>query len=499
MVRGATKISAWAWQATLAVLLALVATACADPESPVDAQDRSVTLTILGTNDVHGALSAQPGRGGLATFSGYVAAVRSAREADGGGVLLIDGGDMWQGTLESNLTEGASVVAAYNALEYTAATIGNHEFDFGPVGAATIPQSESDDPRGALKLRATEANFPLLAANLIDTSTNEPVNWENVQPSVMVDVAGVKIGIIGLMTRDALTATIAANVHGLRVAPLTDTIVKEARDLRARGATLIIVTAHAGGMCQQFADPLDLSSCDQTAEIMQVANALPPNLIDHIIAGHHHQRIAHIVNGISITSNYSNARLFGRVDFTIDLNSLTVSHREVFPPQPVCEFTHEFSGECATAESDLTTTVVARYEGGAIFPMSDIAAIADRAAARIEAKKAEKIGVYLETAITLEDLPESALGHLMTDAMLQSNDADISIHNVSGGIRANLPQGDLTYGSVFKMFPFDNQVVILDLSGAELRRVISNQVPNARRRAGLSGMQVSVDCSDNNM
>jgi len=517
MERGEVTFIASGWLSVLVILLALTAVNCAGPESQPapelqstsgseaaperlpDTQDRLVTLSVLGTNDVHGALSAQPGRGGLTTFSGYVAAIRSARATDGGGVLLIDGGDMWQGTLESNLTEGASVVAAYNALEYTAATIGNHEFDFGPIGPATIPQNEADDPRGALKLRATEANFPLLAANLINTLTDEPVEWENVQPSIVVKVAGVKVGIIGVMTRSALSATIAANVQGLRVAPLAETIVKEAQTLRENGATLVIVTAHAGGDCREFDDPLDLSSCDLTAEIMQVANELPPGLVDHIVAGHQHQRIAHIVNGISITSNYSNAQLFGRVDFTINLRTLTVDHREVFAPRFVCSFVHEFSGECATAASDLATTVVARYEGEAITPMDDIAAIAGRAATLVEKKKGERIGVYLDTAITLSDRPESALGHLMTDAMLQSNDADVSLHNVSGGIRANLPQGELTYGSVFKMFPFDNRVVILDLSGAELRRVLANQVPRMQQRAGISGMQVFVDCSGGDM
>ena len=483
----------------LGFIFVLAASACSAPASKPETNDGFVTISVLGTNDVHGALAAQPGRGGLTTFSGYVAALRNARAEDGGGVLLIDGGDMWQGTLESNLSEGASVVAAYNALDYTAATIGNHEFDFGPAGPAAIPQSGGDDPRGALKQRAMEADFPLLAANLIDLSTDRPVDWQNVQPSTMVDVAGVKVGIIGVMTTNALVATIAANTGGLRVAPLVETIVGEARALREKGASLVIVTAHAGSRCEEFDDPLDLSSCNLSGEIMQVASELPPGLVDHIIAGHVHQRIAHIVNGISITSNFSNARLFGRVDFTIDRETLSPANRQVFAPQLICAFVDESSGQCASADSDLDTAIVARYAGEAVLPMDTVAAIADHAAAQVEEKKAEKIGVFLESAITLNDQPESALGHLMTDAMLQSNDADVSMHNVSGGIRANLPQGELTYGSVFQMFPFDNRVVVLDLSGAQLRRIVANQVPRVRRRAGMSGIQVFVDCSNNGM
>ena len=169
----------------------------------------------MGTNDVHGELLPQPGRGGLTTISGYVAALRATRANDGGGVLLVDAGDMWQGTLESNLSEGASIVDAYNALGYAAAAIGNHEFDFGPAGELATPNSDADDPRGALKRRAMEAEFPLLAANLIDTSTNQLVAWQNVRPSMMTEVAGTKIGIVGVMTEKALQGTIAACCNAL--------------------------------------------------------------------------------------------------------------------------------------------------------------------------------------------------------------------------------------------------------------------------------------------
>ena len=85
----------------------------------------------------------------------------AARDEDGGAVLLIDAGDMWQGTLESNLNEGARGVEAYNAMNYTAAAIGNHEFDFGPTGEAAVPQSEADDPRGALEATRDRDGLPI--------------------------------------------------------------------------------------------------------------------------------------------------------------------------------------------------------------------------------------------------------------------------------------------------------------------------------------------------
>lgn len=450
-----------------------------------------VVITVLGTNDVHGELIPQSGRGGITTFSGYVAAVREVR-ADDGAVVLVDAGDMWQGTLESNLSEGAAVAEAYNALGYAGAAIGNHEFDFGPVGPKSIPESDADDPQGALRQRAPELNFPLLAANLIDTSTNQPVDWDNVQSSTMITRAGVNIGIVGVLTTSTLETTMAANTVGVRIAPLARQIITEAEQLRAAGAALVIVVAHAGSRCEEFDDPYDLSSCVMAGEIMRVANEIPRGLVDHIVGGHEHRGIAHDVNGIAITASYSNARAFSRVDFSLDRNSGDVIERRIFPPQRICVRTPDEAGRCTNDENDAYEP--ASYEGWPVVPMEQVAAIAGRASEIAAQRKAEKVGVYLETPMTMQEQPETVLGNLFTDAMLESNDADISIHNVFGGIRAELPSGDVTYGKLFRVFPFDNRVSVIELSGLDVRKIIANQVHNHRRRAGFSGMRVVVSC-----
>ncbi len=75
----------------------------------------------------------------------------------------------------------------------------------------------------------------------------------------------------------------------------------------------------------------------------------------------------------------------------------------------------------------------------------------------------------------------------------------MAILNVSGGIRTNLPQGELTYGSLFRMYPFDDRMVILDMSGAALLQIIARQVHNYGRRTGLSGMRVFANCDDDQM
>ncbi len=234
-----------------------------------------VTLSIVGTSDLHGGMLPADHRGGLALLAGYLKNLRAARATDGA-VLLVDGGDMWQGTMESNLVEGAVVVEAYNHLGYTAATIGNHEFDFGPEGELVTARGPADDPQGNLKARIAEARFPVVAANILDASTGRPVSWRNVTPSTTVDAAGVTVGIVGLTTSTTFNETIRANTAGLKLAPLADTIAAEAGRLRASGADVVIVAAHAGGSCRDFEEPEDLTSCDASAEIVRVANALAP-------------------------------------------------------------------------------------------------------------------------------------------------------------------------------------------------------------------------------
>ena len=456
------------------VTFALLAAGCAQVATGPDL----AVITVIGTNDVHGELVAQDDRGGITTFSGYVNAVRKARSGDGA-LLLVDAGDMWQGTLESNLNEGYSVVETYNAMGYSAATIGNHEFDFGPLGPKSIPDNETDNPQGALQARAAKAIFPLLAANLVDASTGEMVEWDNVQASAVVQKAGVLIGVIGVLTEHTRTTTIAANVRNIRISPLVAAIEEQAEALRLAGASLVVVLAHAGSRCTEFEDPFDTSSCRMDGEIMRVAQELRPGLVDHIVAGHVHQGIAHDVNGIAVTASYSNTRAFSRVDFTVDRSSGQVVDRRIYPPQQIV------AGDT--------------YEGRDIVPDEEVVAIVQRAADMAERRRAEPLGVFLEAPALHHSPPESPLGNLMTDAVLEMNNADIAIHNVWGGIRAELPGGELTYGDVFRMFPFDNRISVIELTGSEVRLVIAKQAHNRFRAVGFSGMRVFVSCDVDQM
>jgi 5'-nucleotidase len=442
----------------------------------------AITISVVATTDLHGGVLPRGERGGLAMLGGYLQNIRAARMRDGGGVLLVDSGDMFQGTLESNLNEGAAVVRAYNGLGYAAAAIGNHEFDFGPAGPDETARTPGEDPRGALKARAAQARFPFLAANTIDMATGKPVAWPNVKPSTMVTVRGVRIGLIGVTTIDTAAQTIAANLGGLTFAPLAPAITREAMSLRARGATVVIVLAHAGGRCTKLDDPDDLSSCDQMAEIVNVVRQLPVGLIDMISAGHTHQAMAQDIAGIPVVEAYSAGRSFSRVDLTVNRSSGAVVARHIFAPQEVSP---------------------GRYENRRV--RSDAAANAAIAPAVRKALtvKNQPLGVHLETPFARGgQQDETALADLITDGMLASvPGADVAFGN-GGSLRADFPAGPLTYGSVYEVYPFDNRLVTLTLTGDQLTRIVAYSLTRRALPAEMlpiAGFKVDATCQGNNL
>ena len=446
---------------------------------------------MVGTSDLHGGVLPEDGRGGLALLAGYVSNLRAARQSDGGGVLLLDAGDLFQGTLESNLNEGQVVVAAYNALGYAAAAVGNHEFDYGPIGEAATPVTPQDDPRGALKARAAEARFPFLAANIIDQSTGRPVEWPNLRPSTIVDLAGTRVGVVGLTTSRTLSTTMAANTVGLSIAPLAPTLAAEATRLRAAGATIVIAAAHAGGRCTMFDNPSDLSSCGADEEIFQVARALPGGLVDAIVAGHRHYGIAHDVAGIPIISSYSRGVAFGRIDLIVDRATGRVTSHRVFPPQDLCADQDPATRACAPPSSG--TAVPAVYEGRPVAASSDIDRILAPAVDRARSVKEKPLKGSVADPLTRLTDGESAIGNLFADWARAATGTDVAIVN-SGGIRADLPAGPLTFGRLYAVTPFDNREMTLTLTGGELRTMIANNLQQRGSFMLLSGVRAAAEC-----
>ncbi|MBX3275377.1 MAG: 5'-nucleotidase C-terminal domain-containing protein [Sandaracinaceae bacterium] len=461
------------WAALALGALTACGGASATPLEP--APRGELTLTVVGTNDLHGRVGALP------VLGGYLEVLRALRSEDGA-LVVLDGGDMFQGTLESNLLEGAPVVEAYGALGYDAVTIGNHEFDYGPVGEAAVARGPGQDPRGALLARAAEASYPFLAANL-RREGGGPLGWPHVRHSALLERAGVTVGVIGVTTEDTLTTTIAANVRDLELVPVADAIAAEARSLRDRGAAIVLVAAHAGGRCERFEAPRDLSSCDPEQEIFRVAAALPEGAVDAIVAGHTHQAIAHVVAGIPIVESYAYGRAFGRVDLVVDRARGAVVRAEVHPPRELCA--EGTSGpDCAPGT----------YEGREVRPDPRIAAVLAPAIANAASERARPLGVTIaDGPIEAVRERECALGNLFTDLMREARGADVGLTN-GGGLRASLPVGPLTYGLLHEATPFDNAIALVRLSRRELEALLADNLGRTGSFLSVSGVRVRAGC-----
>jgi 5'-nucleotidase len=469
-------------------LVALVLVACSHstPQQSGHVADHSPhTITIIGTNDLHGALDRLP------LLAGFVANVRAARAADGGGVLLLDGGDLFQGTLESNLAEGADVVRAYNQLHYDASAIGNHEFDYGPVGPPVTAKAPGDDPRGALKKNIADAKFQFLSANITDDATGKPIAWPNLRASTTIEVAGVKVGIVGVSTKATPTTTMPANFKGLHMTASAQAVAAEAKALRANGADIIVVVAHIGSECKDIHHHDDVSSCDKRAELFELVEALPKGAVDAIVAGHTHNQVAHSIDGVAVIESWSSGRAFGRIDFQVADHKIVAT--TIHEPQMMCPLdeNHDPVAVDKCRPDD--------YEGRPVIADPAVKQIVADAIARAGNKRDEKLGVTLTGTITKAYLTESALGNFFTDLMLAAHpEAQIALTN-GGGLRASLPAGELTYGQLFQSMPFDNRFALVDVDGATVKTLV---IGNLKRGAGIfswGGLVTTAKCDGKNL
>ncbi|MEO8707010.1 MAG: bifunctional UDP-sugar hydrolase/5'-nucleotidase [Kofleriaceae bacterium] len=480
----------------LRVLAALACAACSQPAKPVDvgpkvpptgkAKAGAVTLTIIGTNDLHGAI------GRLPLLGGFMANLRAARAADGGGVLLVDAGDMFQGTLESNITEGVDVVRAYNAIGYTAAAVGNHEFDFGPEGPAVTPSSADDDARGALKARAREAKFPIITSNILDQKTMARIKWPNMPASVLVDVAGIKVGIIGASTESTPFTTMSANFVGLAMAPTAAAIAGEAKLLREQGARVIVVTAHIGSKCKKLDQPNDTSSCDTHEELFKVIGDLPKGLVDVFVAGHTHAAIAHRISDIAVIESYSSGRAFGRVDLRISPDG-HVTAAKIQKPHPICSNEGDSERDSANPVA-IADCKPGDYEGKPVIADAKVQAIADEALGRAAKRRSEQLGVTLAATVSKSYGLESAEGNLFADLMLAANPGtQVAVTN-GGGLRADMPAGPLTYGVLFEAIPFDNRFAVVELQGVHLKKLVTTNLQRGGAILSWGGLAAKATC-----
>jgi 5'-nucleotidase len=432
---------------------------------------KATTLTVISTTDFHGALEPEEGIsadgqkiniGGASIFATYI---KTLKKNITGPVIWVDSGDLFQGTMASNRFEGAPVIRLYNHLGLAASALGNHEFDFGPVGDKAVPRSPSDDPRGALKERIKEAKFPFLAANVKTTSGTIP-DW--LKASVMVDIDGLKVGIVGGASPGTPGSTNALNLPGLVFQPLLPSLQREAERLRnVEKVDVVIVTMHVGALCDNndLANQEDLSTCaPKDSESLDFAKSLPAGLVDLIVTGHTHRGVAKKVNGVAVLQAYSSGKYIGWA--TVNVASHT---SEVSGLVPVCEqvMTSAKGKTCDPFEIKRLKGSVepAKFFGEDIRPDAIVTKLLAPELEQVRSLKEAPLGFSTLDEITREYSKESALGNLVADITKDASPgADLGLAN-GGGLRANIPAGPVNYGRVFNVLPFDNQLATMKVSG----------------------------------
>jgi 2',3'-cyclic-nucleotide 2'-phosphodiesterase (5'-nucleotidase family) len=396
-------------------------------------------LRVIGTNDFHGALAPRRDtrgvlRGGLAALAAMIERAEGECAAPDCQYILVDGGDEFQGTLASNLAYGRPVSRIFNELHYTAAALGNHEFDWGT---------------DTLRARMRDEHYDVLASNVRFTDGRD-VPW--IRDDTLVTRGPFTIGIIGVVTRSTMTAAKAINIAGLRFddpAPIVDSLTA---DLRRHGANTVIVVAHAGGFC----DANGAGTCN--GEIFDMARALKSH-VDLIVAGHSHSLINTVVNGVPIVEAYSHGSAIDVVDIPLDGAEGQVRRevRNVFP------------------DSIRPDPAIANEVGAAV------SAVAARAGEHV-ATMAEDVA----------ETDESPLGNIIADAMRAAGHADFAMMN-HGGARAPLHRGPVTYSDAFEVQPFGNVLYKITAKGADMRRYFERAVAWQRPTAWLSGVHVTFD------
>ena len=396
------------------------------------------TLRIIATNDFHGAFEPRPDsagvrRGGAAYTAAVIARARSeCAQASTCESILLDGGDIFQGSAASNRTFGATVVDLYNKLGYAAAALGNHEWDWG---------------RDSLRARMRQARFPILGAN-VRFADGRDVEW--IPDDTLLTVGSMKVGVIGLSTVATPRVTMAVNVADLRFLPLAPVVNERAHALRARGAEAVVVVAHSGAFCQRGASAEP--TCD--GEIVDLARGITER-VDAIVSGHTHSLVNTHVNGIAIVQALSHGRAVGVVDVPLGGQAAAIAVRNV--------------------------------RADSVVPDPAVDSLVTRAVATVAAEMGRPIVQVAEPL--RRSGRQYALGHLIADAQRAAAKADVAVMN-NGGIRADLQAGQATYGSFFEVQPFGNTLYRLTVHGRDLRAYLEQLVGRDELNAHVSGVSI---------
>jgi 5'-nucleotidase / UDP-sugar diphosphatase len=409
------------------------------------------TLNILHINDFHSRFdpitdsdsncdtetdAAGECFGGIARLKTVIDDTRAQYED--GNSLLLSAGDNFQGSLYYTTYKSKVVSDFFNQMGFDVVATGNHEFDDGPEEFKTFIDA---------------AEFPIIGGNF-DVTRDENLRGK-IKGSIVIDIGGEKIGIIGATTED--TPEIASPGPNVEFTDVIQYVRGASEALDAAGVNKIILLSHIG----------------YTVD-MEVAAALP--LVDVIVGGHSH----------TLLSNTAEGAMGPYPTMVANPDGVEV---------PVVQANQygKYLGDIAITWDD--DGVVTSAEGEPFLINASVTGNEDFATqlADMAAPIEEAMGVVIGTATEAIDgarevcrVTECAMGNLIADAMLErvaDQGATIAIQN-GGGVRASIDAGEITLGEVITVLPFSNTLATVEISGADVIDALENGVSDIENGAG---------------
>ncbi|GGY96252.1 bifunctional metallophosphatase/5'-nucleotidase [Streptomyces poonensis] len=438
-------------------------------------------VQLLSFNDLHGNLEPPSGSSGRVTHQHedgttttvdaggveYLAThLRQARKGNKYSITAAGGDMVGASPLLSGLFHDEPTIEALNKLDLDVTSVGNHEFDEGAKELARL-QNGGCHPTDGCYVEGKEfqgADFPYLAANVLDEKTGKPI----LKPYWVWKKDGVKVGFIGVTLEDTPGVVTAEGVKGLTFKDEVETINKYAKELERQGVKSVVALIHEGGQPASTAYNYDCDSPGAgdgiSGPIVDIAKNITPK-VDALVTGHTHNAYVCTIddpagNPRMVTSASSFGRLYTDTTLTYDRRTGDIARTSVESAN------HVVTRDVAKAP-DMTQL---------IDEWNTLAApIGNRAIGYI----AGDIG---------NSGTESPLGDLIADAQLAYGreldpETDLALMN-PGGIRAPLTyaakgsEGDgvVTYAEAFTVQPFANTVNLQTYTGAQLIQVLKEQV-----------------------
>ena len=410
--------------------------------APLAIEPKTVKLDYFAINDFHGTVdnSASSSNPGIAKIQTYLLSQKALNP----NTFFLSAGDHYQGSTVSNLTYGDVVNDILAHMDLLTSAIGNHEFDWG---ADLIPQWAED------------GGFPFVASNITVEESKKPAGWDTyVKPyyvhEAMVDGVPFKIGFIGIATPETAFKTAAANVVGFTFDdPVTATNKWTAHLRDVEKVDAVMALTHLGSA---------MSSGTVTGEVVAYANGVS---VDAIFTGHTHQVVNGVVNGIPVVQGQYNGRSLSQMSL---------------------EFSVEGTGAEAvkTLTSVLGNVINIRGMISTLTEDPDVKKIVDDYNVITGPIKNKIIGSINQ------DLPHDTnvmqvtpMGQFVAKTMAELGGTQIGIVN-GGGVRAGFEAGDITMGHMYTILPFDNTLVTLEVTGAELKKLVEHGLYPADFRPG---------------